>query len=105
MRTGGPESAKEHADRALVLMWPDISGDGEYGLTALENYEGNILVTVGEWHDHTFGEYAPGATASGMSFSAECQDLVAARFELERVIPVGNWPMFDSVAMIWRARK
>jgi len=105
MRTGGPESAKEHADRALVLMWPDISGDGEYGLTALENYEGNILVTVGEWHDHTFGEYAPGATASGMSFSAECQDLVASRFELERVIPVGNWPMFDSVAMIWRARK
>jgi len=104
MRVGGPESAKEHSDRALVLMWPDITGDGLYGLTAVENYDGQTLVTVGEWRGHTFGDYAPGATASGMSFSAECQELVSSRFALERVVPVGNWPMFDSVAMIWRRK-
>ena len=104
MRRGGPEKAGEHPDRTLVLSWIDISGEGDYAVRTLENFTGEHLVTIGEWRGHTFGDYAPGATALGMSFSPEFQQEVERRFTLLRVVPVANWPMFASSMLIWRAK-
>ena len=33
---GGPEKVDEHADRTLVLMWPDYRGLGTFGTECLE---------------------------------------------------------------------
>merc|ERR1712179_747194 len=32
VRTGGPEELANHPERALLLMWPDYQGVGNFGL-------------------------------------------------------------------------
>ena len=95
MKRGDPSRATEHADRALLLSWPDISG-GVRPHRAPELHRGTV-VTIGEWHDQTFGG-RPSATVSGMSFS---------RFSWRkpsspRNRPAANWPMFDAALIHWK---
>ena len=104
IRHGGPEQAEKHSDRALLVSWIDIGGEGDYGTATLDNYTGNTVVTIGEWRDHTFGEYAPGTSVTGGSFSKEFQVELERRFVREATIPVANWPMFDSVLILWRRK-
>lgn len=104
MKRGDPSRATEHADRALLLSWPDISGEGKYALTALQSYTGDTVVTIGEWHDQTFGDYAPGATVSGMSFSADFQAELEKTFDRRETVPLANWPMFDAALIHWKRK-
>ena len=104
MRRGGPEKAEEHSDRALLVSWIDIGAEGDYGTATLENYKGDTVVTIGEWRGHTFGEYAPGTMATGGSFSKDFQNELERAFTREKTIPVANWPMFDSVFILWRRK-
>ena len=104
MKRGDPSRASEHADRALLLSWPDISGEGDYALTALQSYTGDTVVTIGEWRDHTFGDYAPGATVSGMSFSADFQAELEKTFDRRETVPLANWPMFDAALIHWKRK-
>jgi hypothetical protein len=104
IRKGGPESAAKHADRALLLSWIDIAGEGDYATATLDNYTGDTIITIGEWRGHTFGDYAPGTTATGMSFSREFQRELEAAFDRDETLPCANWPMFDSVLIRWRRR-
>jgi len=104
MKRGDPSRASEHADRALLLSWPDISGEGDYALTALQSYTGDTVVTIGEWRDQTFGDYAPGATVSGMSFSAEFQAELEKTFDRRETVPLANWPMFDAALIHWKRK-
>ena len=43
---GGVGEAKAHAERTLVLMWPDYGGVGTYGLSCLAGYSGERLALV-----------------------------------------------------------
>lgn len=104
MKRGDPSRASEHADRALLLSWPDISGEGDYALTALQSYTGDTVVTIGEWRDQTFGDYAPGATISGMSFSADFQAELEKTFDRRETVPLANWPMFDAALIHWKRK-
>lgn len=104
MKRGDPSRASEHADRALLLSWPDISGEGDYALTALQSYTGDTVVTIGEWCDQTFGDYAPGATVSGMSFSADFQAELEKTFDRRETVPLANWPMFDAALIHWKRK-
>ena len=104
MKRGDPSRATEHADRALLLSWPDISGEGKYALTALQSYTGDTVVTIGEWHHQTFGDYAPGATVSGMSFSADFQAELEKTFDRRETVPLANWPMFDAALIHWKRK-
>ena len=104
MKRGDPSRASEHADRTLLLSWPDISGEGKYALTALQSYTGDTVVTIGEWHDQTFGDYAPGATVSGMSFSADFQAELEKTFDRRETVPLANWPMFDAALIHWKRK-
>lgn len=104
MKRGDPSRASEHADRALLLSWPDISGEGDYALTALQSYTGDTVVTIGEWRDQTFGDYAPGATVSGMSFSADFQAELEKTFDRRETVPLANWPMFDAALIHWKRK-
>jgi hypothetical protein len=104
IRKGGPESAAKHADRTLLLSWTDIAGEGDYATATLDNYTGDTIITIGEWREHTFGDYAPGTTTTGMSFSPEFQRELEAAFDRDQTLPCANWPMFDSVVIRWRRR-
>ena len=99
---GGPEAAKAHSERTLLLMWPDYGGRGGYGCACLEAYDGSTLALVGEWSGRSLGAYAPGLPETGQSFSAAFQAQVEAEFELESVTRLPNWPYFYDCLMIWR---
>ena len=105
MLEGGPERAAEHADRALMLAWPDYLGRGTYSLACLEAYRGDTLVLLGEWRGRTFGAYTQGIPETGQSFSAEMQAAVEEAFELERTVRLPNWPCYLDTLMVWRRKK
>jgi len=102
---GGPEQAAAHANRTLVLMWPDYHGHGSYGLSCLTQYTGERLALVGEWRGRTFGAYTQGIPETGQSFSAEMQAAVEEAFELERTVRLPNWPCYLDTLMVWRRKK
>eukprot|EP00931_Biecheleriopsis_adriatica_P052003 TRINITY_DN30202_c0_g1_i2.p1 TRINITY_DN30202_c0_g1~~TRINITY_DN30202_c0_g1_i2.p1 ORF type:complete len:393 (+),score=58.09 TRINITY_DN30202_c0_g1_i2:113-1291(+) len=100
VRTGGPEVLIEHAERSLLLMWPDYQGVGSFGLECLRNYAGKTLVLVGEWQNQTFGLVRPW----GQSFSKEFQEVVEAEFERVKVVPLPNWPLFCDILTVWQRK-
>ena len=105
---GGPQAVSLHADRALILMWPDYGGVGTYGSACVRRFAGETLITVGEWGSETLhatlGAYASGLPSTGQSFSQECQEMVESRFELVNVCRLPNFPLFCDVLAVWRRR-
>ena len=101
---GGPEVIREHADRTLVLMWPDHRGKGSFGVKCLEEYEGETLVLVGEWRGRTFGAYAAGLDDHGQSFSPEFQAQVAGAYDEQEVYRLPNWPLFLDCVMVYKRK-
>lgn len=103
VRAGGPGAAAEHADRALVLMWPDYGGKGTYALDALRAYRGDTLVLVGEWAGRTFGSYSAALPETGQSFSSDAQAYVEEHFAEVEVMRLPSFPMsLDCVAVYAR---
>jgi len=105
---GGPQAVSLHADRALILMWPDYGGVGSYGAACVQRFAGETLITVGEWGSETLhatlGAYARGLPSTGQSFSQECQEMVESRFELEKICRLPTFPLFCDVLAVWRRR-
>ena len=119
---GGPEAARRHRGegRTLVLMNPDYGGRGTFGLACVQAFDGEHVITVGEWAPNcTYGAYADAAhedgtslvdatgsatrpPAHGQSFSAECQAYVEEHFDAVNVIRLPSWPMFCDVLVVWR---
>ena len=104
IQLGGPEVIREHANRVLVLMWPDYRGQGSFGLKCLEEYEGDTLVLVGEWQGRTFGRYTAGLHDHGQSFSREFQSAVTATYVEEAVYRLPNWPLFLDCVMVYKRK-
>jgi len=90
--------------KCLMLSWPDSSGEGEMGKAAVEAHTGQHLVTLGEWHDRTYGAYSAGLTVHGQSFSKACQDLVEEKYELIQEVRLPNWALFVDVLRVWKRK-
>lgn len=101
---GGPDSARKHTDRALLLVWPDYSGVGFFGRACLQGYHGNTLIVVGEWEGCTHGAIRDGMGVHGQSFSPEFQAEVDREFELVKSVPLLNWPTCADLVQIFRRR-
>jgi len=104
VKMGGPDMLTGHADRALVLMWPDYGGRGTFARECLKNYKGSTLVCVGEWDGHTFGSIRPDFEIKGQSFSEGFQADVEKDFILEDTVPLPTWPTAADAVLIFRRR-
>ena len=105
VQEGGPEVARAHADRALLLGWPDYLGQGAYSSACLEAYTGDTLVLLGEWHGGTFGAYKAGLNEHGQAFALAFQREVEAKFELVAHEPLPSWPYVVDALRIWKRKK
>lgn len=95
----------KHADRALVLMWPDYGGRGTFSLECLKYYSGNILVCVGEWDGgHTYGRIRADFEPTGQSFSAGFQAAVEKDWILDTAVMLPTWPTAADAVQIFRRR-
>ena len=104
VREGGAESAAAHADRALLLVWPDYAGRGTYAREALRAYTGQTLLLVGEWRGRTFGGGAQGPTEDGEAFSAAFQQQVESDFEVVEQHRLPSWPWYVDCLVVWRRK-
>ncbi|CAE8601529.1 unnamed protein product [Polarella glacialis] len=104
VQPGGPEVVEKYPDRTLVLMWADYMGWGTYGLQCLQGFKGQHLILVGEWRTATFGDYAPGMSEHGQSFSLELQQFVEECFTLVQTVTLPNWPLALDKLMLWQRR-
>ena len=98
MRAGGPKAAAAHAERALLLSWPDYDGQGTYGLACLEAYAGDTLLLVGEWRGWAL------TSTHGKAFSAAFQAKVERGFEPVEQIRLPSWPLVVDALVVWRRR-
>ena len=118
---GGAECLRRHRGdgRTLVLMNPDYGGIGTFGLRCVESYEGEHLITVGEWAPLcTYGAYADDVRTSvkdasgmsrrpcshGQSFSREVQELVEREFTAVNVLRLPSFPMFCDILVVWKRK-
>ena len=98
VRVGGPGVASSHSDRALLLIWPDLEGEGTFALDSLAAYSGQTLLLVGEWRGRAL------SIPYGTAFAPPFQAAVEADFEVVQQVRLPSWPTFVDVLTVWRRK-
>lgn len=73
---GSAEIATEFPDRSLFLCWPEYHN--EMGEIAVENYDGQCIILVGE-------------SISGCTGTTDMYRMIESTYELENTIEIPNW--------------
>mmetsp|Transcript_35723 Transcript_35723/g.85977 ORF Transcript_35723/g.85977 Transcript_35723/m.85977 type:complete len:764 (-) Transcript_35723:134-2425(-) len=105
VQEGGMEKIK--AGRNLVLMWPDIDGQGRFGVQCVgkaAELKVEYLILIGEWSGSTYGDSVPHLPRHGQSFSVECQKAVEEAYTLVETVPLPSWPLFKDRLAVWKLK-
>mmetsp|Transcript_47181 Transcript_47181/g.102699 ORF Transcript_47181/g.102699 Transcript_47181/m.102699 type:complete len:765 (+) Transcript_47181:24-2318(+) len=105
IQEGGVEKIK--AGRNLVLMWPDIEGQGRFGVQCVgkaAELKVEHLILVGEWSGSTYGDSIPHLPRHGQSFSLECQKAVEEAYTLVETVALPSWPLFKDRLAVWKLK-
>lgn len=95
----GPELCAAHADRALLLVYPDDFEESadSLALSCLESYAGSTVIHVGE----LFGG-ARGDNVWGRSSADDFQVRLAELYHKVLEVPLPSWPYSRDALSVWR---
>lgn len=98
----GPKLCKKHADRALLLVYPDDfeTSAKSVALRCLENYAGMTVIHAGE----LFGSARLMEHPWGRSTADEFQVRLAERFHKVLEVPLPSWPYSRDSLTVWRRK-
>ena len=92
-----PSDHSPHTRVGLLLAWPDISEDSDFGLRCLQHFSGRYVAHVGE----LFGETCS-ANAWGQSTARACQQALGLAFRIVHRVPLPRWPGQCDALTLWQ---
>eukprot|EP00041_Stephanoeca_diplocostata_P019525 m.422476 g.422476 ORF g.422476 m.422476 type:complete len:313 (+) comp21328_c0_seq21:286-1224(+) len=82
---------------ALFMSWPDAGEHSTFGFDCVSNFQGDVVIHVGETLGHTMS-----AEPWGQTTSSQCQQVLASRFRCVQTVSLPSWPGHCDSMTIWR---
>lgn len=97
---GTPKDLAKHADRALMLAYPDDfdESDDSMALECLDHYNGEVVLHIGEFLGHTLCLPDPWGRTSAPEFQVR----LAATYHKVLQVPLPNWHSSMDCLSVWK---